>query len=116
LPPPRRRRTRDLTQLANLEEFVGGIAVVASLIYVVVHVRQNSPQLRQGNEIQKAAASREFARECNAIMLDMMVPARLAGARGQRGDKLRLSLGVACITAALRARSPALPIVPPHRP
>ena len=78
----------DPTQIANLEEFLVGIAVVASLIYVVVQVRQNSPQLRQGNEIQKAAAAREFARECNAIMLDMMDPARLAGARGQRGDTL----------------------------
>ena len=41
----------DLAQLANLGEFIGGIAVVATLIYLAVQLRENtritSAQLRQ---------------------------------------------------------------------
>ncbi len=32
----------DLTQLANLREFIGGIAVLVTLIYLALQVRQNS--------------------------------------------------------------------------
>ena len=37
----------DLTQLANLGEFIGGVAVLVTLIYLAVQVRQNTSQLRQ---------------------------------------------------------------------
>ena len=75
----------DIMELGAIGELVGGIAVVASLIYVGVQVRQNSSQLQQGNEIQKAAAAREFARDCNAIMLHMMDPSRLEAFRNALG-------------------------------
>lgn len=75
----------DIMELGAVGELVGGVAVVASLIYVGVQVRQNSHQLRQGNEIQKAAAAREFARDCNAIMLHMMDPMRLDAFRNALG-------------------------------
>ncbi len=39
----------DLTQLANLGEFVGGVAVLITLVYLAV-------QLRQSNEMAKANA------------------------------------------------------------
>jgi hypothetical protein len=44
-------RTIDLTlqDLANLAEFAGGVAVVASLVYVAVQVRQNTQSLRTEN-------------------------------------------------------------------
>ena len=42
----------DLTQLANLGEFVGGVAVLVTLIYLAV-------QMRQGNEVARADAARE---------------------------------------------------------
>ena len=36
----------DLTQLANLGEFIGGVAVIGSLIYVGLQVRQGTAQAR----------------------------------------------------------------------
>ena len=39
----------DLTQLANLGEFIGGVAVLVTLIYLAVQVRQNSRDVRAGN-------------------------------------------------------------------
>jgi len=32
----------DLTQLANLGEFIGGVAVLVTLIYLALQVRQNT--------------------------------------------------------------------------
>ncbi len=32
----------DLTQLANLGEFIGGVAVLVTLVYLVLQVRQNT--------------------------------------------------------------------------
>ena len=36
----------DLTQLANLGEFIGGAAVLVTLIYLAVQVRQNTKSIR----------------------------------------------------------------------
>ena len=46
----------DLTQLANLGEFVGGVAVVGSLVYVGV-------QLRQTRSVLTRAAERDWFRD-----------------------------------------------------
>ena len=46
----------DLTQLANLGEFIGGIAVVLTLIYLALQVRQSADIQRQANELAKADA------------------------------------------------------------
>lgn len=40
----------DLTQLANLGEFIGGIAVLVTLIYLAVQVRQGRNDLRLASE------------------------------------------------------------------
>ncbi len=40
----------DLTQLANLGEFIGGVAVLVTLIYLAIQLRRarpGLPQLRQ---------------------------------------------------------------------
>ena len=36
----------NLTQLANLGEFIGGIAVLVTLVYLALQVRQNTSALR----------------------------------------------------------------------
>ena len=36
----------DLTQLANLGEFIGGVAVLVTLVYLAVQIRQNTLQVR----------------------------------------------------------------------
>ncbi len=48
----------DLTQLANLGEFIGGVAVVASLIYVGFQIRQNTDSVRMTAEFD---SSRSFS-------------------------------------------------------
>ena len=42
--------------LGNIGDFVGGIAVVVSLIYLAVQIRQNTRQVRQSVEMARAAA------------------------------------------------------------
>ncbi len=39
----------DLTQLANLGEFIGGVAVIASLIFVGAQIRLNAKAVRQSS-------------------------------------------------------------------
>ncbi len=36
----------DLTQLANLGEFIGGVAVVVTLVYLAAQVRQNTNAIK----------------------------------------------------------------------
>ena len=52
----------DLTQLANLGEFVGGLAVLATLVYLVIQVRQNTEQIRQATEVARGTAELESAK------------------------------------------------------
>jgi hypothetical protein len=46
-----------LEDLGNLGDFLGGLAVIATLIYLAVQVRQNSQQIAQNSEWLKAQAS-----------------------------------------------------------
>ena len=46
----------DLTQLANLGEFIGGLAVVMTLIYLAVQVRQGALAQQHTNELAQADA------------------------------------------------------------
>ena len=46
----------DLTQLANLGEFIGGVAVLVTLIYLAAQVRQSTKAQRHANEHAKADA------------------------------------------------------------
>ncbi len=39
----------DLTQLANLGEFIGGVAVLVTLVYLAVQMRQNVHQVSEQN-------------------------------------------------------------------
>ena len=44
----------DLTQLANLGEFIGGVAVLVTLAYLAL-------QMRQSNELERAESARAIA-------------------------------------------------------
>ncbi len=53
----------DLTQLANLGEFIGGVAVLVTLMYLAL-------QIRQGNQAGRTEAHRAVAQEWNRVTVD----------------------------------------------
>ena len=57
----------ELAQLAQLGEFVGGIAVVVTLIYLGV-------QLRQGNQLHNSESIRTFMSEYNDTLAQVKEP------------------------------------------
>ncbi len=44
----------DLTQLANLGEFIGGVAVLVTLVYLALQVRQSTSAQRTAAELAVA--------------------------------------------------------------
>ncbi len=46
----------DLTQLANLGEFIGGVAVLVTLVYLAAQVRQSRSEIQRNTETARAAA------------------------------------------------------------
>ena len=55
----------DLTQLANLGEFIGGIAVLLTLVYLAA-------QVHQGNQAARSESLRAFVADWNAQVLAPM--------------------------------------------
>jgi hypothetical protein len=55
----------DLTQLANLGEFIGGAAVLVTLIYLAL-------QVRQGNQARTRDTYRAFVTEMNRVLFTPM--------------------------------------------
>ena len=51
-----------LEDLGNIGEFVGAIAVVASLVYLALQIRQNTSQLNQNTDVVRANAELDNAR------------------------------------------------------
>ncbi len=45
-----------LEALGNLGDFIGGIAVVVTLLYLAVQVRQNTTQLRESSTLARVGA------------------------------------------------------------
>ncbi|MFT5442982.1 MAG: hypothetical protein ACI8W3_002026 [Myxococcota bacterium] len=66
----------DLDMLGNLGDFIGGIAVVVTLIYLAFQIRQNTAALKTAS--RQAIAS--GYRECNQLRLDPLTA--LAWAKG----------------------------------
>jgi hypothetical protein len=64
----------DIMELGAIGELVGGVAVIASLLYVGLQVRQSTEQARQSNAIERAQAGREAARDFNDLALAMTDP------------------------------------------
>ena len=44
----------DLTQLANLGEFIGGVAVLVTLVYLAIQIRQNTRAVQTASYAQAA--------------------------------------------------------------
>ncbi len=61
----------DIMEIGAIGELVGGIAVIASLIYVGLQVRQGTDQVRQSNAIERSRANREVTRAANEIVLGL---------------------------------------------
>ncbi len=83
----------DLTQLAKLGEFIGGVAVLVTLIYLAL-------QVRDGTNEQRMAASREATRELASVLKTIVTTPEQAelfmAALGQfdrleGADRLRIS-------------------------
>jgi hypothetical protein len=51
-----------LSDLGNLGDFIGGIAVVATLVYLAVQIRQNTKEVRSASLDAVAASHMEFQR------------------------------------------------------
>ena len=64
----------DIMELGAMGELVGGVAVIGSLLYLALQVRQGNEQARQSNAIERGRANREVARDFNSIVLTMRDP------------------------------------------
>ncbi len=53
----------DLTQLANLGEFIGGVAVLVTLVYLAMQARQSAVANRAAAEIAAREAIRNSANQ-----------------------------------------------------
>ena len=54
----------DLTQLANLGEFLGGVAVLVTLVYL-------SAQIKQSNRLTRAQVLQESARTSTELLASL---------------------------------------------
>jgi len=61
----------DLTQLANLGEFIGGVAVLVTLVYLAV-------QVRQGNAVVRSQVHQEMSRRSTDLTFFLADPERVA--------------------------------------
>ena len=61
----------DLTQLANVGEFIGGVAVLATLIYLAVQVRTSALE-------QRVTAAREATRELAGVLQSVVTTSERA--------------------------------------
>jgi len=49
-----------LDDLGNLSEFIGAIAVVISLIYLAIQIRQNTAQMRESSQVSRLLLQENF--------------------------------------------------------
>ena len=49
-----------LEDLGNLSEFIGAIAVVISLIYLAIQIRQNTAQMRENSQVSRLLLQENF--------------------------------------------------------
>ena len=68
----------DITTLAAWGEFIGGVAVVVSLIYLASQIRQNTTSVRAASRLEVASSWRA----CNRLLMDR--EARRTRAKGLR--------------------------------
>ena len=88
-----------LDALGNIGDFVGGIGVVATLVYLVLQIRQNTRQLEQNAELVRAGAELETARlmaDWHGTLTNSPDMVRIWG--------IHMAEGAAALTAEERAR------------
>ena len=66
----------DLTQLANLGEFIGGVAVLLTLIYLAAQVRQGNRLARAQVRQETARVSSELAAQADSESMGLFIRAR----------------------------------------
>ena len=49
-----------LEDLGNLGEFIGAIAVVASLVYLAIQIRQNTARIRENSHVSRLLLQENF--------------------------------------------------------
>jgi len=67
-----------LEGLGNVGDFVGGIAVVFTLIYLAIQVRQNSSQLKEAAAAARASTYQGAISELNQINIEIMKSSELS--------------------------------------
>lgn len=85
----------ELAQLGQLGEFIGGIAVLVTLIYLAV-------QVRQGNQLNRSESIRTFMHEYNATLAPVqeqsLAELSRLGSKNFEGlsrtDQLRIAVGL----------------------
>ena len=68
----------DIMELGAIGELVGGVAVIGSLLYLGLQVRQSNRQGAQRNEIERNDSDRSFSSETSSLLM-AMTDADLAG-------------------------------------
>lgn len=99
----------DLQDLANIGELLGGLAIITSLVYLVINVRQNTSQLRENLkalERSEMRATYEQHDRYRQAMLDSEIAdlwvRGLAGEPLTAADDLRFSQLATMITYSLQ--------------
>lgn len=91
-----------LEALGSLGDFVGGVAIIVTLIHLAAQIRQNTTSVRAASRLEIASGWRAHHRQ----MLDPRV--NRAYGKGLRADSTR-PLAAACVPARM---SPAATYVP----
>jgi hypothetical protein len=67
-----------LEDLGNLGDFLGGIGVVVTLVYLAVQIRQNTEQLRSDADSRKVSSLDEMTRALGLWQADIAANPELA--------------------------------------
>ena len=67
----------DLTQLANLGEFIGGVAVLVTLVYLALQVRQGANVARTQVHQESSRMSSELLMQSDRDVLDLFARASI---------------------------------------
>ena len=64
----------NIMELGAIGELVGGVAVIASLVFVGMQIRRGNEQVQRGNAMERARTNREVSREIGEIFKAMSDP------------------------------------------
>ncbi len=81
----------NITELGSIGELVGGVAVIGSLIYLALQVRQTNDRARQTFELERGQANREMSGHFAEILRDLQEPELMTLVQRGMDDWTRLS-------------------------